>query len=122
MEWKRKVHKKYGTTLIETFSYYQSENRLLTRLAEKLQAQGVEFNEIDYREVYRILLENKTIKEWEDFIVLLKTFIELFKGNNYDETKFKEFYDYVGGLKDSFSKDRTIAFLKIVEEIYNDYD
>lgn len=121
MEWKRKVHKKYGTTLIETFSYYQSENRLLTRLAEKLQAQGVEFNEIDYREVYRILLENKTIKEWEDFIVLLKTFIELFKGNNYDETKFKEFYDYVGGLKDSFSKDRTIAFLKIVEEIYNDY-
>ena len=122
MEWKRKVHKKYGTTLIETFSYYQSENRLLTRLAEKLQAQGVEFNEIDYREVYRILLENKTIKEWEDFIVLLKTFIELFKGNNYDETKFKEFYDYVGELKDSFSKDRTIAFLKIVEEIYNDYE
>lgn len=122
MEWKREVHKKYGTTLIETFSYYQSENRLLTRLAEKLQAQGVEFNEIDYREVYRILLENKTIKEWEDFIVLLKTFIELFKGNNYDETKFKEFYDYVGGLKDSFSKDRTIAFLKIVEEIYNDYE
>ena len=122
MEWKRKVHKKYGTTLIETFSYYQSENRLLTRLAEKLQSQGVEFNEIDYREVYRILLENKTIKEWEDFIVLLKTFIELFKGNNYDETKFKEFYDYVGGLKDSFSKDRTIAFLKIVEEIYNDYE
>lgn len=122
MEWKRKVHKKYGTTLIETFSYYQSENRLLTHLAEKLQAQGVEFNEIDYREVYRILLENKTIKEWEDFIVLLKTFIELFKGNNYDETKFKEFYDYVGGLKDSFSKDRTIAFLKIVEEIYNDYE
>ena len=122
MEWKRKAHKKYGTTLIETFSYYQSENRLLTRLAEKLQAQGVEFNEIDYREVYRILLENKTIKEWEDFIVLLKTFIELFKGNNYDETKFKEFYDYVGGLKDSFSKDRTIAFLKIVEEIYNDYE
>lgn len=122
MEWKRKVHKKYGTTLIETFSYYQSENRLLTRLAEKLQAQGVEFNEIDYREVYRILLENKTIKEWEDFIVLLKTFIELFKGNNYDETKFKEFYDYVDGLKDSFSKDRTIAFLKIVEEIYNDYE
>lgn len=122
MEWKRKVHKKYGTTLIETFSYYQSENRLLTRLAEKLQAQGVEFNEIDYREVYRILLENKTIKEWEDFIVLLKTFIELFKGNNHDETKFKEFYDYVGGLKDSFSKDRTIAFLKIVEEIYNDYE
>lgn len=122
MEWKRKVHKKYGTTLIETFSYYQSENRLLTRLAEKLQAQGVEFNEIDYREVYRILLENKTIKEWEDFIVLLKTFIELFKGNNYDETKFKEFYDYVGGLKDSFSKDRTIAFLRIVEEIYNDYE
>ena len=122
MERKRKVHKKYETTLIETFSYYQSENRLLTRLAEKLQAQGVEFNEIDYRQVYAILLENKTIKEWEDFIVLLKTFIELFKGNNYDGDKFKEFYGYVDGFKSSFSKDRTIAFLKIVEEIYNDYE
>ena len=122
MEWKRKVHKKYETPLIETFSYYQSENRLLTCLAEKLQAQGVEFNEIDYRQVYAILLENKTIKEWEDFIVLLKTFIELFKGNNYDGDKFKEFYEYVDGFKSSFSKDRTIAFLKIVEEIYNDYE
>lgn len=91
-------------------------------MAEKLQAQGVEFNEIDYRRVYAILLENKTIKEWEDFIVLLKTFIELFKGNNYDGDKFKEFYGYVDGFKSSFSKDRTIAFLKIVEEIYNDYE
>ena len=69
-------------------------------------------SEIDYREVYRILLEDKTIKEWEDFIVLLKTFIELFKGNNYDETKFKEFYDYVGGLKDSFSKDKDNSIFK----------
>ena len=63
---------KNETTLIETFSYYQSENRLLTRLAEKLQAQGVEFNEIDYRQVYAILLENKTIKEWGRFHCIVK--------------------------------------------------
>ena len=120
--WKKKVHKKYGTTLIETFSYYQSENRLVTRLTEKLDAQGVKFGEIDYVHVYKKLLENRTIKEWKDFIKLLKTFISLFKGNNYDENKFKEFYDHANNDMVGFSKERSIAFLEIVEEVYNDYE
>lgn len=122
MNWKREEHKKHGTTLIETFSYYQSENRLLTRLAEKLEEQGVKFGEIDYAFVYKKLLENKAIKEWKDFIKLLKTFIGLFKGNNYDETKFKEFYDYTNKNVDGFLKERSIAFLEIVEEVYKDYE
>lgn len=36
MEWKREVHKKNGTILIETFSYERQEGRLLDALAAKL--------------------------------------------------------------------------------------
>lgn len=37
MEWKRKVHKAHGTTLIETFSYENVEGRLLDELKRKLE-------------------------------------------------------------------------------------
>ena len=36
IEWKRQVHKRYGTTLIETFSYENVEGRLLEDLKSKL--------------------------------------------------------------------------------------
>ena len=34
MEWKRNTHKKYGTVLVETFSYERVEGRLLRRASE----------------------------------------------------------------------------------------
>ena len=36
MEWKREVHARHGTTLMETYSYEKSEGTLLTSLKEKL--------------------------------------------------------------------------------------
>ena len=34
MDWKREVHAKHETTLIETYSYERQEGRLLTCLAK----------------------------------------------------------------------------------------
>ena len=44
MEWKRKLHEKHGTRLIETFHYEFTEGRLLTGLDKKLTEAGVQFN------------------------------------------------------------------------------
>lgn len=59
MQNKRSLHKRYGTDLIETYSYYQSENRLLERLSEKLKQKGVQFNEINYHQFIVDLLHNE---------------------------------------------------------------
>jgi DNA helicase-4 len=43
MEWKRNIHKQYGTILIETYSYQKQEGNLSEKLSEQLIGQGVKF-------------------------------------------------------------------------------
>lgn len=122
MENKRQLHKKYGTDLIETYSYYQSENRLLDRLAEKLKEKGVKFNEIDYHQFIVELLHNEEkINEYWDFIKLVKTFINLFKGNGYDKEKFNEFRKINEEKFSKFEKEKHELFFDIVEDMYDFY-
>lgn len=118
---KRKLHKKYGTKLMETYSYYQSENRLLERLKEKLEENGVQFNEIDYQQIMREILEVEgKINEYWDFIKLIETFINLFKGNGYDKEKFREFR-IINENFEGFTKEKHELFLDIAEDIYDFY-
>lgn len=119
---KQILHKRYGTTLIETYSYYQSENRLLDRLSEKLQEKGVQFNKINYKQFMLDLLhDEEKINEYWDFIRLVETFINLFKGNGYQKEKFTEFRKINDELYDNFKKQKHGMFLDIVEDIYDYY-
>ena len=43
IRWKRELHKKNNTTLIETYSYYNKEGILLSELKKKLITLGVQF-------------------------------------------------------------------------------
>ena len=119
---KQLLHKKYGTTLIETYSYYQSENRLLDRLREKLLQKGVKFNKINYQQfMIELLHDEEKINEYWDFIKLVETFINLFKGNGYSKDKFKEFRKINEEKYSDFYKDKHNMFLDIVEDIYDYY-
>ena len=122
MQNKRLLHKKYGTDLIETYSYYQSENRLLERLAEKLKEKGVQFNKINYHQFIVDLLHNEEkISEYWDFIKLVKTFINLFKGNGYTKEKFIEFRKINEEKYTGFDKQKHELFFDIVEDMYDFY-
>ena len=88
---KRKLHFEKGTSLMETYSYYMKENRLLERLEEKLKENGVEIKDIDYSYILSQLTERDDVKKFNDFMKLIAGFIELFKGNNYTVDKFEEF-------------------------------
>ena len=120
--WKRDLYKKYGLNLIETYSYYMSEDRLLTRLEEKLIQAGVEIKEIDYSYLISKILENKKVNRYTKFMDLIKTFIELFKGNDFEFMKFKEWKTLNSHNSDEFDKKRTNLFLSIVEDIYVGYE
>lgn len=122
IEWKREIHKKYGSSLIETYSYYMAENVLLPKLEEKLQNMGVEIKEIDYEYLFSKIIERDDVNKFQNFINLIISFIQLFKGNNYDIDKFKEFKreNYTNNIE--FDKKRTSLFLDIVEDIYVAYE
>ena len=131
IKWKERIHEICETTLIETFSYYTTEGRLLTRLKEKLEEKKVEFKEIDYNRIYQVLIENEKIRDFENLISLISKFINLFKGNglNIDETgedcsneTFQKFFEINKKSTSGFTKERNEHFLNIIMEIYEFYD
>ena len=130
IRWKREIHKMYETTLIETYSYYTTEGRLLTTLKDKLEKNKVEFKEVNYDLIYKILIENDKIRDFEDLISLVYKFINLFKGNgfNIDENgedcsqdSFEKFFEKNEKITSGYSKERNRIFLNIIKEIYEYY-
>ncbi|MDO5848549.1 MAG: UvrD-helicase domain-containing protein [Methanobrevibacter sp.] len=119
---KRSLHKEHGTKLIETYSYLASENILMSELRRILEENGVEVKDVDYEEVLKALATNDKLDSFKSFINLIKSFISLFKGNNFDSSKFDEFKKQAENEKIPFNKTRHLLFLDIVEEIYRRYE
>lgn len=121
IKWKRTLHRTYGSKLIETYSYYMSQDRLLQRLEEKLKKEGVEIIEIDYEYLISKIIERDDVNKFIDLLKLIKNFIELFKGNDYTIDKFNEFRFLNNSNPNIFERKRTELFLNIVEDIYISY-
>lgn len=77
MEWKRKLHAKHGTVLIETFSHENDDSKLTERLAAKLADHGVTLSPIPSDETFAILEKQGRI---DPFTRLVATFLQHYKG------------------------------------------
>lgn len=121
IEWKRETHKKNKTKLIETYSYYNSENRLLIELSKMLKERGVRFKEADYLDIYDKIYKSANDKYFSEFKKLISSFISLFKSNGYDEYKFDDLLKESLNIKNDFIKQRNLVFLNIVKPIYSIY-
>lgn len=111
MEWKRKVHKDYGTTLIETYSYERVEGRLTEALAEKL-APYAKAEPIPAEQIFEIL---KTTGRIDEFTQTLATFLRHFKGAG---LTLEDCRKRAGDFADSA---RQLAFLGIFETVLEAY-
>lgn len=76
MAWKRELHAKYQTTLIETYSYLKQQGRLTEVLSEKLQAAGVQFKPLPQNELLSQLNQLGRVSE---FSKLMAQILGLFK-------------------------------------------
>jgi DNA helicase-4 len=112
MEWKRGIHKRNQTKLIETFSYEKSEGILLSNLEQTLKRHGVSFHRIPNEEIFQKINELGIVRP---FIDLLAKFLNLFKSQNLtiDEVRVK--------AKGYADWQRHIAFLDIFAPIYENY-
>jgi DNA helicase-4 len=111
MEWKRKVHAKYGTTLIETYSYERQEGRLLASLAEKLTPYET-LMPLAPDTIYDRVIELKLV---DDVSKLLGTFLRKFKSGAYslEECEAKSERMNLG--------QRAKAFLDIFVPVFDEY-
>ncbi len=122
IHWKREEHRKNGTRLLETYSYYNKDNMLLTELEQILMREGVVFEEVNFNEIYAQILENKGKQHYSEFIKLLGTFIDLFKSNGYKDDKFDELKVENNLSSSEFLKRRANLFLEIVKPLYEEYE
>ena len=77
MVWKKALHEKHGTTLVETFSHERAAGTLLRNLEAKLRVHGVALAPVPSTEAFATL----DARGWIDpFMRLVATFLRHFKG------------------------------------------
>lgn len=120
--WKRNLHSKNQTTLVETYSYYNKQGILLVKLEEKLKQLNVEFKEPDYKEIYNKVFGNSKEAYFSEFKKLISSFIGLFKSNGFSLEGFDSLKDKIIKIENTFLRQRSNLFLEIVKPIYAKYE
>lgn len=111
MEWKRKVHKAHGTTLIETFSYEDIEGHLFDKLKRKLEPYAT-CQPLPPEIIYSAL---SRMGQVDAFTQTLGTFLRHFKSSDFTVEHCRR------RAADSADAPRELAFLKIFEPVMEAY-
>ena len=111
---KRRLHRRVGTTLLETWSGHKDGRSIIEHLREILIAEGFVLRERDFSEVYKKIVETSRDKYVEKMVQFLMTFIAQFKTCGYDAGGF-------AALREKTDNPRTLLFLDIAQPVYEYY-
>jgi len=112
MQWKRELHARRQTRLIETFSYEKSEGRLLDNLREKLIAAGVALRERPWSEVFSLL---EKLGRVDRLTKLVTAFAHHFKSSGLS------FTDLRARASAARNAERAAAYVDVFEAIFEQY-
>lgn len=115
MAWKREVHKKYGTNLIETYSYEFSNQTIFHKLEKKLKIKTK--NRIDeeiFKRYIECIFDNKNLLYLKK---LLLQSVNLYKSNFLYDSGFEKILNNFES-KNTYQKFRTNLFLEICKEAF----
>jgi len=110
MAWKDRIHEKYKSRLLKSYSYEASEGNLIHNLKEKLLAEGVEMRERNPEEILELI---KKSADYEEFINLIHVFLGLMKScgklpgdlqPDKGDKRFRVFLDVIGPLFNAYDK------------------
>ncbi|WP_281951405.1 UvrD-helicase domain-containing protein [Nitrosophilus kaiyonis] len=110
IEWKRKIHQKYNTIMIETYSYEKKYNQLLKNLYNKLKNYNVKFKPISFKQALKTLNKRGLVNELSKNIA---TFITHYKSSHIGKNELE---------KRAKNDDRLKAFIKIIFLIMEQYE
>lgn len=111
MAWKRDLHKKYQTKLVETFSYEFMERNWKDLLTSNLLSRNVNFSQRNIGEIFSTLKESGNIRQ---IVELFGTFLDLSKSNGYTLPKLQS-------IVLTRNSPRELAFLDIFSPLYQAY-
>ena len=114
----RTTSARYGTILLESYSYEMQEGVLLRNLAEKLWQHGIPVVPKRPEEIWQLLAANAP-SEVKSFHTLLQTFLVLFKSNNYSPAHVRE---KAGQHGDIVQQQRNQRFLDILLPLHARYE
>lgn len=116
VDWKRGIHRQYGTRLIETYSWQQEAGSLLPELERRLREHGVRF---EYTPAERLLKSLRdTVVSWLGLAQLLATFLSLVKTAG---LTMRELRERAAALP-VVSSLRSGAFLDLFERVWSRYE
>eukprot|EP01093_Parvamoeba_rugata_P005432 TRINITY_DN180_c0_g1_i1.p1 TRINITY_DN180_c0_g1~~TRINITY_DN180_c0_g1_i1.p1 ORF type:complete len:512 (+),score=73.40 TRINITY_DN180_c0_g1_i1:879-2414(+) len=121
MELKRETHVTYETKLLETYSYYNRNRELLTKLEELLKNEAVVFKPRDTQSIYSKVSE-KDKNFGKELTNLLGTFINLCKSKQLDYNGIITLFSDKRKTTNSFMRERQQIFLKFAMPILKKYD
>ena len=114
ISWKRELHRKYKTNLIETYSWQRMEGTLQDTLKNLCITNNIELRPFSADEL-RTLLETSDAEK--KVVSLLKDYLAIFKENQYPLEELR----YKANQKTSAEKKRASCFFELFERVYLGY-
>jgi DNA helicase-4 len=111
--WKLETHQRFGTKLIETYSYEKKEGNLTEKLLEKLLDHEVELTPVSQDQIFKKINEMGIVKP---IYGLLTTFLNLYKSSTTDIHSLRE------RAKESDDINRNLSFVEIFDKIEKSYE
>ena len=113
IRWKRDVHGRHRTTLLETYSWQHTEGVLLPSLRERLEARGIKFHPLPSEVVIRRLRDEFLISR---LAYLLDAFLAHVRSGRLDLLELRQ------RTKSSADPDRSAVFLEVFDEVQQRYE
>ena len=119
---KRNLHSIHNTKLIETYSYYNKDKTLLSKLENSLVENHITLKQANLQDIYQKIYIFQKDKPFEEFIKLITTFLSLFKSNNLQLSDIDKLLVENQNLDNNFLKSRNELFLKIFKNFFDFYE
>ncbi len=113
MNWKRGIHSKHKTVLIECYAYEKFEGVLLEQLKKKLEKESIPLQVNSPEELWAVISNEEDIIE--DLAELFEALINLIKSNGYDIKTVRE----MNRMENNSSVNASLLLL--LEPIFNAY-
>ena len=112
--WKRWLHAKHGTTLVETYSHEAAAGKLTDNLRAKLKEHGVVLSPIPSDDVFAVLNERGRI---DPFTQLVATFLQHYKGSR---LTFSELSRRAAAAGDRLRAEAFVSVFQLIFERYQE--
>ncbi|MBR5623810.1 UvrD-helicase domain-containing protein [bacterium] len=122
MKWKRELHARNNTKLLETYSWYTREGILLEMLEKTLREAGVQLKEPDPYALFEKIFKDLADNYYREFIKLCGAFLRLFKSMGFGLEDL-ESLDYKSDIfRTPFFKERLRLFKSIMSPMLSEYE